>query len=182
MQSKLLLCLALLLSGSFFGCAHPRQPTHADPDFSSVSEKIEHRIPELKSFPTAQTPLGWKCEKQINTAFFLRENPHYHRTGEFPREPATPLPYADMFVTIARFDSADNALSELKKSLRLRPATFRPPENYKGGTLFQYRDSTGGVQCAICQLGRYVVEIQCISQDAEKLTMNVLDTVLAEID
>ncbi len=127
-------------------------------------------------------PLAWNCEKQINVSFFLWKNPRYHHAGEFPREPATPLPYADIFVTIARFDSADDAVADLKKSFGRRQAAFRLRGNYQGGTLYQYRDSSGGVQCAICQSGLYIVEIQCLSPSAETLTMKMMDAVLAEFD
>jgi len=182
MQSKVFCSLALVLGGVLLGCSNPKQAVRGILSSFSVSQNIERHIPQLKAIQAAQSPLAWKCREQVKAAFFLREHPRYHPAGEFPREPATPIPCADIFVTVAQFQSADDALNGLKESLHRRQAAFRGPEHYEGGMLYEYRDATGGVQDALCQLHEYVVEIECLSPDAEPLAMTVMDTLLGEVD
>lgn len=182
MKSKLLISLTFILSGGLFGCSQLKQHGNTRQNLSVISKKIEQRIPTLKYIQTTQLPRVWNCKEEISAAFFLWKTPRYRPAGEFPREPKTPSPYADMFVTIAKYDSAEDAMRDLKKSLHLRQATFQHNENYRRGTLYQYRDSTGAVQNAICQSHQYIVEVQCLSPAAKALTMKVMDTTLAQLD
>lgn len=186
MKLKLLLCLALVLSGGLFGCSTTKQPPvkiRSAEIPQNISQKIELKVPKLKCFSatngTSPFATAWSGgEQYMQVGFYLRKNPRYHPVGEFPREPATPLPYADMEVVIVLYPSADDAQRQFHNSLFLRQATFQPEQKYEGGTLRRYCDATGDVQVAICQSSRFVVEIDCYSQSVEPLTMKVLDSVL----
>jgi hypothetical protein len=183
MKSKLILCLALVLSGGLFGCSTIKQfpaKTHSVEIPQNISERIELEVPKLKCF-SATNGTSPSFVTAWNGAFYLWKNPRYHPVGEFPREPATPLLYADMEVVILLYPSADEAQRQFHKSLILRPATFQPEQKYKGGTLRRYCDATGGVQVAIYQSSRFVIEIDCYSENVEPLTMKVLDAVLTEL-
>jgi hypothetical protein len=182
MKPKLILCLALVLSGGLFGCSTFNKSSakaHSVEIPQNISERIELEVPKLKCFyatnGTSPFVTAW------NGAFYLWKNPRYHPTGEFPREPATPLLYADIEVVILLYPSADDARRQFHKSFFLRQATFQPEQKYKGGTLRRYYDTTGGVQVAICQSSRFIVEIDCNSENVEPLTMKVLDAALSEL-
>jgi len=189
MKPKFILGLALVLSGGWFGCSTNQQsPAKAFPLEipQNISERIELEVPKLKCLgaTTGTSPLAtaWNGGDQyMQAAFYLWKNPLYHPAGEFPMESATPLPYADMEVVIVLYRSADDAQSQVHKSLFLRPAMFQPEQRYKGGTLYRYCGATGGVQAAICQSHRFIVEIDCYSKNVEPLTMKVLDALLTEL-
>jgi hypothetical protein len=192
MKQKIILCLALVLSGGLFGCSTIKQfpaKTHSVEMPQNISERIELEVPKLKCFSatngTAPFAAAWTAwnggEQYMQAAFYLWENPRYHPVGEFPREPATPLLYADMEVVIVLCPSADDAQLQVHKSLSSRQATFQPEQIYKGGTLYQYCDATGGVHDVIYQSHRFIVEIDCYSQNVDPLTMKVLDATLAEL-
>jgi hypothetical protein len=189
MKSKILLCLALVLSGGLFGCSTIKQSpakTHPVEIPRNISERIELEVPKLKCFSatngTSPFVTAWNGgEQYMQAAFYLWKNPRYHPVGEFPREPATPLLYADMEVVIVLYPSADDAQHQVHKSHFLRQAAFQPEQRYKGGTLYRYCDATGGVQDVIYQSHRFIVEIDCYSQNVEPLTMKVLDAVLTEL-
>ena len=186
MKPKLLLCLALVLSGGLSGCSTIKQSpakTHSVEIPQNISERIEMELPQLKCFSatngTSSIATAWNGgEQYMQAAFYLWKNPRYHPVGEFPGEPATPLPYADMKVVIVLYPSADDAQRQVHKSLFMRQATFQPKQRYKGGTLYLYCDATGGVQDVIYQSHRFIVEIDCYSQNVEPLAMKVLDAVL----
>ena len=189
MKSKFILCLALVLSGGLFGCLTIKQSpakTRSVEIPQNISERIELEVPKLKCFSatngTSPFATAWNGgEQYMQAAFYLWKNPRYHPVGEFPREPATPLLYADMNVVIVLYPSANDAQRQFHNSFFLRQATFQPEQRYKGGTLRRYCDATGGVQVAICQSSRFVIEIDCNSQNVEPLTMKVLDAVLTEL-
>jgi hypothetical protein len=147
-------------------------------------QKVERRVPELVCIGTSTGIPGsgqvWHGEEYASAAFVLRKNTRYHPAGEFPRS-TTPVPYADLFVTITRYASSSDAQKDLEKSFRLRAVTFEPKVTYKGATLYKYQGASGSVMAAICQSGLYVIEISPNSESASLLTMKVLDVVLAEL-
>jgi hypothetical protein len=178
------------LSGGLFGCSIIKQSpsqTHSVEIPQNISKTIELEVPKLKCINatngTSPFATAWNGGEQYKqAAFYQWKNPRYHPAVEFPREPATPLPYADMEVVIVLYPSADDAQRQVHKSLFLRQAAFQPEQRYKGGTLYRYCDATGGAQNVIYQSHRFIVEIDCYSQNVEPLTMNVLDAVLTELE
>jgi hypothetical protein len=160
MKPKLILCLALVLSGGLFGCSHSPNP-NAAARLQNIFKEIEHQFPELGSANitsgTSSSGEVWKGE-QYATAWF----------GSFR-------------ITIHRYASSDGAHKDVESSLRLRPATFQPKEIYKGTTLYRYQIASGKVMTAICQSGQYIIEINSSTERASQLTMKVLDAVLAEL-
>jgi hypothetical protein len=188
-KTKLILGLALILSGVLVGCSFSKQSpskTHFGEIPQNMSKAIEMEVPELKCLGatngTSPSAMAWNGgEQYMQAAFYLRRNPRYHPAREFPREPAKPLPYADLNVVIVSYSSADEAQRQVHKSLMMRQAAFQPAEAYKDGTLHRYCDAAGGVQDLIYQSHRFVVEIDCYSRNVEPLTMKVLDAVLTEI-
>jgi hypothetical protein len=179
----------VLCSELLVGCHHPS----AGPSTNlakgipqNVFKAVERQVPELKYISQTGGPASgsvvWQCKEYASATFLLWKNPRYHPLGEFPREPTTPVPYVDVMVTVARYGSAGDALHDLKKSLWQRQVTFQLKENYKGGTLYEYHDSSGGVPAAICQFKEYVIEVNCTSESAEPLTLKTLDAVVAEIN
>jgi hypothetical protein len=189
LNPKRILGLALLLSGGLFGCSTILQSppkTHSDKIPQNISERIELEVPELKCFnatnQTSPFATGLNGGQQyMQAGFYLWKNPRYHPVGQFPREPATPLLYTDMDIVIVLYPTADDAQRQVHQSLSLRPAAFQPEQRYEGGTLHRYCDATGGVQDVIFQSHRFIVEIDCYSQNVEPLTMKVLDAVLTEL-
>lgn len=63
----------------------------------------------------------------------------------------------------------------------MRQAVFQPAQAYQGGRLHRYCDAAGGVRNLIYQSHRFIIEIDCYSQNVEQLTMKVLDAVLTEL-
>jgi hypothetical protein len=189
MRLKLFLCLSLVLGGGLVGCSNIKQSpvkTHSVEIPQNIPERIELEVPKLKCFSatngTSPFATAWNGgEQYMQAVFYLWKNPRYHPVGEFPREPATPLPYADMEVVIVLYSSADDAQHQVHASRFLRQAAFQPEQKYKVGTLHRYCDATGGVQDVIYQSHRFIVEINCYSQNVEPLTMKVLDAVLTEL-
>jgi hypothetical protein len=183
MKSKLILCLALVLSGGLFGCSTSK-PTNLNTAtlLQNALTKIDQQVPELKSIgmSTGISSLGqaWHGEEYASAEFVLRKNIRYHPAGEFSHE-TTPVPYVDIYITITRYASFDDAQKDLERGLRLRQATPEPKANYKGATLYKYRSGGGTV---ICEDGLYVVEINPNSEGASPIVMQVLDVVLTELD
>jgi hypothetical protein len=184
------LCCALFFCFLLLaGCRHPAAEASTDLTTGisrNVFKEIERQFPELKCLGqtggAASPAVVWQCEEYASATFFLWKNPRYHPPGEFPREPITPVPYADLMVTIARYGSDREALRDLEKSLRRRQVAFQRKENYKGGTLYVYHDSSGGMPAAICQFKQFVIEVNCTSQGAEPLTLKSLDAVMVKLN
>jgi len=185
MKPKLLLGLALGLSGGWFGCSTSESP-HLTPVTSlpDVLKQIEQRVPELGAIGmTTGIPSSgqvWHGEEYASGGFFLRQNPRYHPAGEFPRE-TKPVLFGDIYVTITRYASSGDAQKDLKMGL-FRNQGPQPKESYKGATLYRWLDATGKTANVVCQSGLYIVEINPNSEGAKPLTMKMLDVVLAELD
>jgi hypothetical protein len=186
MNPKLIL-FALVLSGVLSGCSSPTEPTSPDKtvSFENTFKKVEHQVPELESISTSGGIPGsgqvWRGEEYATANFALRGHIRYHPTGEFPRE-TNPVPYTDMSVTITRYASSQHEQNEFENTFRLRQATFRPKEKYKGAVLYRYQGTSKGVLSAICQSGPYIIEISANTEPASFLTMKVLDAMLSGID
>jgi hypothetical protein len=184
MKPKVILCAVLALSGGLFGCSSTTKPVsrQATVSFEGLFAKVEQEIPELKSIGVrTNIPLAgrvWRGEEYATATFVFQNNVRYHPAGEFPRATA-PVPYADIIVTICRYDSAEEEQKDLENTFRMRPATFGPKEIYKGAVLYRYQGASQGVVTAICQSGQYIVEISAASDPGPLYTMKVLDAILA---
>lgn len=186
MNPKLILC-ALVLSGGLSGCSSTTEPATRDKTVSleNIFKKVEHQVPELESVGTSTGIPGsgqvWHGEEYATAQFVFRDNIRYHPAGEFPRA-TNPVPYADMSVTITQYDSSQHEQNELEDTFRMRQATFRPKEKYKGAVLYRYQGTSKGVMSAICQSGPYIIEIAAYTEPASLLTMKVLDAILPGLD
>jgi hypothetical protein len=85
---------------------------------------------------------------------------------------------ADLHLTIARYGSSKDAQQAVEDSLRLRPAKFPPKKKYRGASLYR---TPYGVKNAICISGQFVIEIIPYGENADGLTMKVLDVVLSQL-
>lgn len=186
MKPKIILSLALVLSGGLFGCSFTPKPILESKvvSFANVFKKVEHQVPELESIgmSTGIPSSGqvWHGVEYGTASFVLRNNIRYHPAGEFPRETA-PVPYEDINVTITRYTSTEVEQKDLKNTFRLRQATFLPKETYQGAMLFRYKGTSRGVMSAICQSGHYIVEISAYNEPGSLWTMKMLDAVLASL-
>jgi len=191
MKSKLLLCLALVLSGGLFGCSTTSSrsvetfsPAQLQNHAKEIFNKIEQQAPELGSTGmttgTSSPAEAWHSEEYAAGGFFLLMNPTYI-SKEFSqlRGMSSGKPLPDLHVTIHHYASSGDAQKDLEKSLRARQ---QPPQRkglYKGAMLYRSHSGAGRV---ICEDGPYIIEISAGSEGASPLVMKVLDVVLAELN
>lgn len=148
-------------------------------DLAGVLRKIPEHIPELspthiKNAPTLPDTV-WRGDAVAEAIFVL---PKHLRYMPNILHGAPRIPYPDLEVTVARYDSSSQAQEAVEMSLRLRQAAPKPKESYQGAVLYRF-SSGGGV--TICHSGEYVIEVDPFSEAAEPLVMKTLDVVLAEL-
>ena len=198
MNPKIILCLALVLSGVLAGCSPTAQPpatatakpsqiqkqVESLPDLKTVLTNLESSVPEFGSIGMStgipSSGQTWQVEEYARAGFVLRKNPRSNPPGTFPRE-TTPVPIVDLYITITRYASAGEVQKYIKNSLFgiARSVSPEPKEEYKGAILYRYSSGFGQL---VCQSGLYIVEINPNCEGAMPLTMKVLDIVLAELD
>lgn len=146
-------------------------------DLADVLRKIPGRVPELEAAwitnGSALPDVTWIGEEVARATFVLPKHLRY-MTNDFPRGPRV-IPMIDLWVTMVRYSSSNEAQQAVEESLMLRQAAHRPKENYHGSALYTFTSGGGTV---ICQAGEYVVEI---TGEGEPLVMKTLDAVLAEL-
>lgn len=182
MKPKLILGLVSVMAVTLVGCLSTTNSANQEtaPSLQNLLQKIEQKIPELESVDMTIPP-SWHGEECVSTGFVLRKNTRFHPIGDFQRE-TSPVPYIDVFATIARYGSSSDAQNDLEKSLRMRPAAFPPRAIYKGAVLHKYEGASGKPSTAICQSGLYIVEINANSEGASPFIMKAMDVMLARID
>ncbi|HUZ07810.1 MAG TPA: hypothetical protein VMV89_10040 [Candidatus Paceibacterota bacterium] len=183
-KPKLILCLALVLSGGLFGCSSKQTSTNTSASLQNILRQIEQRVPELESTGISagisSSSQVWPGEEYASAGFVLMKNPRYHPVGEFPRE-KSPVPYCDIYVTVTRFPSSGEVQKYIKNNLfgvARQASPERKGKKYKGAILYRYNSGFGHV---VCQDGLYIIEIMPINEGASPLTMKVLDVLLAEL-
>ena len=192
MNPKIILCLALVLSGGLFGCStvqHSTKNVHLVGIPLNVFEKVEQQIPKIAPANVfVRTPASnvWHGEESVSANFYIQNNPGY---APIPKQPPgipppsgfsgpSQIPVIDLSVTITRYASSIDATQAVEQNLMLRPVMF-PSKNYKGATLYDYSSGVGNM---ICQSGEYVIEIELFAEAAGALKMKVLNAVLTELD
>jgi hypothetical protein len=183
MKPKIILCLALVLSGVLVGCSStPKSPNFKSSAFlQTFFQKIEQQLPELVlagiTTGTSSSAEAWKGEEYATAGFALAKDATHD-----PRELARQgIPNLCLGITVHRYVSFDDAQKDLEKSFHSRPALPPPKEVYKGAALYRYASQGENV---ICQSGLYIIEITPMPRNgiAQSLVMNALDIMLAELD
>jgi len=169
-------CLAYGVVATFGQSASVSTPTTTSVE--NAVKTLPALVPELnlRIFNTGQSSSSEALagEEYASGQFVLAQRDEIN-----PQELARHgIPYIDLVVSIHRYASTEDALLDLEKTLRLRPATTPAKEQYKGGILYNY----GSGKNAICQVGTYIVEISPYSEDSRPLVMKVLDAVLAQLN
>lgn len=190
-KTKLIFCLALVLSGGLFGCSTTSirpvetfSPAQLQNHAKEIFNKIEQQVPELGSTGMTTGTLSsseiWHGDEYASGGFFLLKNPTYI-SKEFSRLKgmSSGIPGPDLDVTIHHYASSGDAQKDLERGFYSRPGTRPPKQIYKGATLYQYRSGAGRV---ICKDGPYIIEINPGSGGASPFVMKVLDVVLAELN
>lgn len=147
-------------------------------DLGAALRKIAEEIPELAVDSITNAPalpdVAWNGDAVARAIFLLPKHLRY-RTNIMSLGPRQ-IPMMDLEVTAVRYDSSKDAEQAVKGSLKGRQAAPQAKENYRGFTLYRFAPEYGVV---ICQAGRYVVEIDPLSEAVEPLVMKTLDVVLA---
>jgi hypothetical protein len=190
MKPKLILCLALILSGGLFGCSTTSNrsvetfsPVQLQNHAKEIFNKIEQQVPELGSTGmatgTSSPAEVWHGEEYASGGFFLLKNPTYISKGFSQlRGMSSRKPLPDLYVTIHHYVSSSDAQQDVQNSLRLRQAALPQKKSHEGAVLYKYHSGGGTV---ICEDGPYVIEINP-GNNGRPFVMKVLDVVLAELN